>query len=185
MRRLAARALLPMVFAITLFAPTSASAAVDVFLKMSDVIGGSVTEQGAIDVLSWSWGTSTPATRDALRGGSTHVGPACVQDLTIMKLIDRASPQLVMNGTTGRIAAEAVLTVRRSGLDQPFEVLVLKMRNVLVTSFQLSGSSELPTESVSLRFESMIGEYYRERPNGQPDEPIIFNVGGGSAAICR
>ena len=61
------------------------------------------------------------------------------------------------------------------------------MKNVTVVSFQLSGSdgSALPTESVSLHFESMQGEYRRQKPDGTLEPPITWDITGGNAACQR
>lgn len=162
----------------SLVVPTQAMASVDVFLRMTGIIGESTIEKDAVTVLSWSWGTSTGSART-----SKGVAPAaCIQDLNLMKFVDSASPQLVMNGVTGTVAPEAVLTLRRAIGDSTQDILVLRMSNVTVASFQLSGSSEIPTESVTLRFESMKGDYYRLGKDGTPLPPVSFTVGGDA---CR
>src|SRR5215831_11041962 len=93
--------------------PSRALAAVDMFLKIAGVTGESadVAHKNEIDVLSWSWGTST-GTGKTKRG---TVPPACIQDVNIMKRVDAASPQLIMNSVTGTVAADGVLTLRRAG----------------------------------------------------------------------
>lgn len=52
------------------------------------------------------------------------------------------------------MSAEAVLAVRKAG-DRPYEYLVLRMTNVLVTSFSTGGSGgeDRLTENVTLRFQ--------------------------------
>jgi type VI secretion system secreted protein Hcp len=177
MRRVIARAVLAATFTATLLIPVSAHAAVDVFLRMANINGESVLERNAVDILSWSWGLATGSARTA----KGVLPAACVQDLNLMKRVDSASPQLVMNGTTGTVAADATLVMRKAGGRQE-EFLVLEMTNVTVVSFQLSGSSEIPTESVTLRFESMTGKYFRQKPDGSLDKPIEFTVGGNT---CR
>jgi len=158
-----------------LLTPSSAMAAVDVFLKLTGVQGESADAQhkNEIDVLSWSWGEST-GTGKTKQG---NVPQACIQDLALMKRIDAASPQLVMNSVTGVVATEGVLTLRKAGGEQQ-EFLTLKMTNVSVASYQISGSSEVPTESVLLHFESMHGEYTRVDERGLPRPPIVFDISG-------
>jgi type VI secretion system secreted protein Hcp len=158
-----------------LFASGSSIAAVDMFLKVSNIQGESVdiTHRGEIDVLAWSWGSSTGTAK-------TNKGTlplACIQDLSLTKYIDAASPSLVMNSVTGMVAAAAVLTVRKPGA-VPLEFLVLRMNNVSVTSYSTGGSGgeDRLTENISLRFASMTGEYTRA---GVP--PVVFIVGGGTS----
>jgi type VI secretion system secreted protein Hcp len=165
--------------AAVLLTPGAAMAAVDVFLSMSGIKGESTdaSHPDEIEVLSWSWGESTGTAR-------TRRGPlpaACIQDLALMKVIGSASPQLVLNAVAGTVAPEAVLTMRKSG-EPPVEFLVLRMTNVTVVSYQISGSNEKPTESVALHFESMKGEYRRQKADGTPDAPVYFEVGG---RVCK
>jgi type VI secretion system secreted protein Hcp len=163
-----------------LFTPSSAMAAeLDVFLKISGIKGEvpDFEHKDELEVLSWSWGAST-GTAQTRRG---PLPAACIQDVSLVKRIDAASPQLILNSVTGVVAAEAVLTMRRSG-HPAFDPLTLKMTNVTVVSYQISGSGEWPTESFVLRFESMRGEYLRQKPDGSLDTPITFDIGGG---VCN
>lgn len=173
--------LMAVTVAVGLLVPTSAMAAVDMFLKMTGVTGESVDEwhRGEMDVLAWSWGASNGSARTA-KGA---LPAACVQDLSFTKYIDSATGQLIMNGATGAVSAEAVLTVRKAG-DSPFEYLVLRMTNVVVTSFNTGGSGgeDRLTEQVTLRFQSLRGEYRRMKADGTADRPVVFDIGGGN---CR
>ena len=83
-----------------------------------------------------------------------------------------------MNGVTGTVASDAVLTVRRAG-DRQQEFFRLKMTNVSVVSYQISDGSEEPTESVVLHFDSMHGEYFRQDDKGNlVTTPIVFDISG-------
>lgn len=185
MRTLPTRALIAAltVVAALLVAPRNASAQiVDVVLTMDGVTGESThdTHRGAMDVLSWSWGAST-GTPTRGRG----VAPsACIQDLVITKVIDLASPQLIMNGVTGAVAAEATLSMNRAGSYSRTDFLSLKMTNVTVQSYQTGGNTaENPLiEKVTLRFESLRGEYRRFKDGGGYEPAVSFAVGGSG---CR
>lgn len=162
--------------AASLCMPSSAMAAVDAFLAMTGVKGEStaVGHEGEMDILSWSWGASTGTARTR-RG---VLPAACIQDLNLMKVIDSASPELILNSVTGEVAPEAILTMRKAG-EKPLEFLTLKMTNVTVVSYQISGSSEIPVENFVLHFATLKGEYRRQKPDGTADAPIFFEVGGG------
>jgi len=115
---------------------TSVVSASDIFLKIGDIKGESLDEKhkGEIDVLSWSWGTST-GTGKVKRG---TIAPQCIQDLELTKRLDSATPQLIMLGVLGETAKEATLTMRKAGKDQQ-EFLVFKMTDVMVTSYHTGG----------------------------------------------
>jgi type VI secretion system secreted protein Hcp len=172
------------VFATSLLASSNAMAAVDMFLKIDGVTGGESQDdkhKGEMDVLAWSWGQSTGEARTG-RGK----GPAvCIQDLSITKYIDSASPELIMNSMVGEVAPTAVLVVRKAG-ESPLEFLTLTMRNVTVSAYTTGGSGgeDRLTENVVLHFESMQGTYRRQNPNGSPGQAFTFEVAAG-AANCR
>lgn len=168
--------------ALLLLTPAAASAQVDMFLRMANITGESVdgANPGAMDVLAWSWGTSTGTART----GKGAVPAACIQDLALTKWIDSASPQLIMNGVTGTVAADATLSMRRAGEGRGTDFLVLKMTGVTVTSYQTGGSGgeNRLTENVTLRFESLRGEYRRQNAEGGYEAPVVFTIGG---AVCK
>ena len=160
-----------------LFTASSALAKVDVVLTVTGVTGESAITQGAMDILSYSWGESS--------GALTKKGvlpSSCIQDIAVMKVIDSASPQLIANSVTGVVATEAVLRVDMPvGTDQQ-TIFSLTMSNVTVVSYQISGSSERPVESVVLHFQNMIGSYRPMKADGTLGTPITFNIAGG---VCR
>jgi type VI secretion system secreted protein Hcp len=155
--------------------PSRALAAVDIFLKIDGVIGESADTQhrNEIDLLSWSWGTSTGTGKTK----GNVLPSACIQDVTIMKRFDAASPQLIMNSITATIAANGVITLRRAG-DVQEQFLTLTMTNVSVVAVQIAESSEEPTESVTLHFTSMHGEYRKQIGPGVLSAPIVFDISG-------
>jgi len=168
-----------LIFVAGLFTSNSAMAAVDMFLKITDITGETrdPAHAGEMDVLAWSWGTSTGTAR-TVKG----ILPAtCVQDLSVTKYIDSASAELIMNGATGVVAPDAVLTMRKAGAT-PIEFLILRMTNVTVTSYSTGGSGgeDRLTENVVLHFASLTGEYRRQKPDGSADTPIVFTISSGA-----
>ena len=168
------------VFATSLLASSAALAAVDMFLKIDGVTGESQDDKhkGEIDVLAWSWGQSVGAITG--RGARPDV---CIQNLSLTKYIDSASPDLIMKNLIGEVARTAVLTIERpGGVGAPASYLKLTMNNVTVTSYTTGGSEGAPslTENVTLKFESMRGTYYPS----YGAQPIIFDI-AASPANCR
>ena len=155
---------------------TSVVSASDMFLKLTGVKGESVDDKhkGEIDVLSWSWGLSTGTAR--VKKGT--IAPKCIQDLALTKFVDSSTPQLIMNGVLGQTAKEGILTVRKSGVKDSQEYLVLKMTDVMVTSYQTGGSGgdgQL-VDSVVLSFSSIQGEYRPQRADGTVGTPVVFDI---------
>jgi len=157
-------------------ASTSVVAASDMFLKVTGVTGESsdAKHKGEMDVLSWSWGTSN-GTATTKKGKTPS---ACIQDLQLVKPVDIASPSLIMMSVTGDVATDATLTVRRSGLDSSGNVLLLKLTNVSVSSYQTGGEEEPNSliEHLTLHFDSLLGEYRPIKPDGTAGNAVTFNV---------
>ena len=156
---------------------TSVVSANDIFLKIAGVQGESTDDKhkNEIDVLSWSWGTST-GTAKTKRG---TIAPQCIQDLALTKFVDSATPQLIMLAVMGQTAKDATLSVRKSGVKEQQEFLILKMTDVMVTSYQTGGSSgnESPlVDSVMLSFSTIQGEYKKQRPDGTLGDSVFFQI---------
>jgi type VI secretion system secreted protein Hcp len=147
--------------------------AVDVFLKLGDVKGESKdsVHAGEIDVLSWSWGVSQTGSMNL--GGGGGAGKANFADLSFMHALDKASPVLMKVCAMGDHFADATLVSRKAGKGQQ-EYLIVKMKEVFVTSVQPSGSSEHPMESVSLTFGHIDLEYKPQKPDGTLDAGVHF-----------
>lgn len=147
---------------------------VDMFIKLGDIEGESVDDvhAGEIDVMAWSWGMS--------QSGSTHSGPGggagkvAVQDMSVTKYVDKASPVLMKYCCNGKHIEEAVLTVRKAG-ETPLEYMLLTMKHVLVSSITVGGSGgeDRLTENVSLNFAEFQTEYVPQMPDGSGDASVI------------
>jgi type VI secretion system secreted protein Hcp len=182
-RRSLSKPLMTGVMIAGLLASTSVMAA-DMFLKMDGIVGESLDARhpGEIDVLSWSWGESTGTAR-------SHRGllpSACVHDFSFTKQIDSSSAALITNGVTGDVVPTAVLAVRKSGgLQQEF--LRITMRNVIVVSYQTGGAAADARllETVVLHFDSMQGQYRKQRADGSLEPPITWEINATNSAGCQ
>jgi type VI secretion system secreted protein Hcp len=166
--------------------PAAASAATDIFLKLGDIKGESIDDKhkDEIDVLAWSWGeadSTAPARRN--RNGNGLAVPDCIQDLSLTKFVDSATPDVIMDAVSGRVVPGATLTLRKAGKGQQ-EYLILKLSSVSISSYATGGSGgeDRLTESITLHFQRMDGSYRRQKPDGSLDAPVQWVVAGGS---CR
>jgi type VI secretion system secreted protein Hcp len=147
--------------------------AVDVFLKIGDIKGESKDSKhpGEIDVLSWSWGVAQTGSMAA--GGGGGAGKAHFQDLSLMHSLDKASPVLMKACATGEHIKEATLVARKAGKGQQ-DYLIIKMKDVFITSVAPSGSSEHPMESVAIQFGSIDVEYKPQKEDGSLEAGVHF-----------
>jgi type VI secretion system secreted protein Hcp len=159
--------------------------AVDIFLKLGDIKGDAADKKGhggEIDVLAWSWGMSQSASTHHGSGGGT--GKANVQDLSITKRIDNSSPNLIKFCCTGKHFPDAVLTCRKAG-DNPLEYLVIKMKDIVISSVHTGGSggADVLTENISLNFSQFEVTYTDQANLGAQAKSIVggFNIAGNVA----
>jgi len=139
--------------------------AVDFFLKLDGIPGESVDDKHKdwIQILSFSWGASQ-VTSVAGTGGS-GAGKADLADFSIMKFLDKATTPLFKSLTTGgHIKTGNMEAVKSGGNGKPF--LKVDFKELFVTSIQLSGSSEIPTESVSFSYNEIKTEYSTQDEKG-------------------
>ena len=140
--------------------------AVDFFLKLSNDITGESVDQNHKDqiaLMSFSWGASQ-ITSVAGTGGS-GAGKANLADFSIMKNYDKSSVPLFKALLKGTHIDTGVLTASKAGGDgKPF--IQLSFGELFVTSTQLSGSSEVPMESVSFSYNTLKTEYFMQNDKG-------------------
>jgi type VI secretion system secreted protein Hcp len=139
--------------------------AVDFFLKLDGISGESVDDKHKdwIQVMSWSWG-ATQVTSVAGTGGS-GAGKPDLSDFSIMKYFDKGSTPTLQALTKGtHIKTGTLEAVKSGGAGKPF--LKVDFQELYVTSQQLSGSSEIPTESVSFSYNQIKVEYSTQDEKG-------------------
>lgn len=148
--------------------------AVDMFLKFSSIKGDSQVSghEDEIEILGWSWGANQSGTMHRGTGGGA--GKVSVNDLSISKYVDRATPNLWKLVCNGKHEDEAVLTIRKAGGDAPVDYLKITLTKVLVTNMTTGGSQgeELISENVTLNFATFKLEYTPQQDDGSAGAAI-------------
>ncbi len=142
--------------------------AVDYFLKLDGIDGESKDSKhgGEIDLESFSWGETQTGAHSF--GGGGGAGKVQMQDFHFVMKANKASPKLFLACAEGEHIKKGVLTCRKAGKEQQ-EFLKVTMSDLLVSSFQTSGSShgdEVPTDQVSLNFSKIEFEYKDQKADG-------------------
>jgi type VI secretion system secreted protein Hcp len=149
--------------------------AVNAYLYVDGVTGPSTSKTGFIDILSFSWGVSQTSTYGAgASGKEAKAGRADFASLSIMKVLDATTPLLVDHCDSGNILAKVYILYDKPVGDSQADYFRIYLQDALISSVQLSGSSENPTESVSFAFQSVEVCYKPEADDG--------SLGG---AICK
>ncbi|HEY1217616.1 MAG: type VI secretion system tube protein Hcp [Bryobacteraceae bacterium] len=141
--------------------------AVNAYLIVDGITGPSTSKTGAIDVLSFSWGVSQTAVYGAgASGKEAKAGRADFSNLTIMKVLDATTPLLFDHCATGNILKEVHILYDKPVGDKQDDYFRVWIKDALVTSVQLSGSNENPTESVTFAYQGVEIAYKPEADDG-------------------
>ena len=89
--------------------------AVNAYLIIEGLPGPSKSRENAIDILSFSFGASMTSTyQSGSSGQESKAGRADVTNVTIMKVLDKTSPDLFANSPTTNRSARSRRIISRS-----------------------------------------------------------------------
>jgi type VI secretion system secreted protein Hcp len=128
-----------------------AFAAIDAYLKIDGVQGESRREPGAIELKDWSFGAGRGIGSPTGAASDRGAGAPNVRQIMIIKTPDKTSPLLHKCAATGCHFSRAELVVRKAG-ERPGEFLRYQLSDVMISSYQLGGSGERASESLTLNF---------------------------------
>lgn len=147
--------------------------AVNAYLFIDGVEGPSTSKAGHIDVLSFSWGVSQTAVYGTgASGKEAKAGRADFSNLTIMKVLDKTSPLLADHCASGDILKKVYIVYDKPVGTEQQDYFRIYLKDALITSLQLSGSNENPTESVSFAFQAVEIAYKAEKDDGTLDAAV-------------
>jgi type VI secretion system secreted protein Hcp len=138
----------------------------DMFLKATgqrtgEIVGESSDKRfpNQIDVVDWSWGMTAPTAV-----GGQRAGRVLMDELKIVKRVDKASTALMSVMSNNEVLTKAVLSVRKSGGAQPLPYLVVTLSQARVNGYQIqsdvdSDGAPALTETLSLSFKSVSIDY--------------------------
>ena len=141
------------------------------FLKIEGIEGEATDREhkGWSDLLSFSQSIHKPG--GAATGQTRRRGSAVLEDLVVVKELDKSSPKLQEAVCNGKVFPKVELHLNSTigGTRQTYYMYELK--NAMITSYSISGSDGVPTEEVSINFEEIKVTYHtfdvRGRKAGQ------------------
>lgn len=139
--------------------------AVDYFLKLDGIDGESADDKhkNEIQIMSWSWGASQVSSVSGT--GGSGAGKADLSDFSIMAYFDKSTPKFFKSITTGQHIKTGTMSAIKSGADgKPY--LKVDFQEMFVTSLQISGSSEVPTVSLSFSYNEIKIDYSTQNEQG-------------------
>lgn len=137
-----------------------------IHLKIDGIQGDSSVKgfEKQIDCDSWSWGASQAANMHVSTGGAA--AGSSIQDISISKSMDQASPNLMLYCCKGTHIPEVVMTCMKSG-DGQIKWLVVTMKKVIISSVSCGGSGEsMGGENVTLNFGEYKMEFFPQEEGG-------------------
>jgi type VI secretion system secreted protein Hcp len=131
--------------------------AFDAFLKL-DVIPGESTDdkhKDWIEILSFSWGVSQPASGSRSSGGAASAERTNHSDFHVVKALDKASPKLFLSCCKGEHIKEIKFALHRATGDKQ-QYMLYTLSDAIISSVHPGGSSHgsetLPLEEVSFNY---------------------------------
>jgi type VI secretion system secreted protein Hcp len=142
--------------------------AIEYFLKLDGITGEAASSKhsGEIELYSWSWGASNPA---SMHGTGLSAGKVSFSDMSITKPTDKATAKLLELCCTGKHITNGILTCCKStGEKNPADYLTIKFDEIAITSVQHGGASgdDIGRESVSFAFGKMELDYKVQGKDG-------------------
>jgi type VI secretion system secreted protein Hcp len=128
------------------------------------------------DILSFSQGLQQPG--GGATGQSRRRGDVIVEDITIVKELDKSSPKIAESMCKGEVFdnVEIHLTASFTKAGR-VTYYAYELKNVLVTNYNISGSGqseEVPTEQLSLNFEEISVKYTECDESGKTQGDIEY-----------
>lgn len=142
-------------------------AAFDCFLKLEGAPGESKDHKhkDEIEVQDWNWGAVNQGSFGFGGGGGT--GKVQLQDFHFQTKTSKATPKLMNACMSGEHLKTGCVTVRKAGKEQQ-EYLVIKLTDIMVSSFSSHGSSgdSIPVDSFTLNFGKIEWKYQEQLATG-------------------
>ena len=148
----------------------SAHSEVKAYLYLSGINGESKNPNypNWIELLTFSWQISNTST---INGGGAGAGRSIVRPLIVKKLIDKSSAPLFLRVLIASHIYEGILALQQQG-GNPYEVLRIKMGDIIITNITSDTNSGLSAEAVALDFGKFCYKYTPLKADGSPDSPV-------------
>lgn len=142
----------------------------NIHLKFASKITGESTHKkhkGEIGIGSVSWGVSNASSYSSSTGGGGGKALAHASDVMFHKAMCKASPELMWSCAKGDSVPDATITFTKTVGDSFIDYLVIKLFDVRVSSYSISGSDGGgDSESFGLNFAKIEYIYTTEDSGG-------------------
>lgn len=139
---------------------------------------------GKIECLSFSHAVAMQMTSDVSNKERTS-GKPNVQDFTISKYMDKASPVLNQACCEGRKIGDATVTVGRNEAGLVMPLMVYKLKDAMVSSVSAASSGgDKPSETLTLNFTAIQWDYTAQKSDSTKEgaSPGLWDMKTNTAA---
>ncbi len=128
-----------------------------------------------IEILSCSMGMADPEA--GATGTTRRRGNVVIEDIVVVKELDKSSPKLMEKCARGEVIPSLMIDVCRAVEGGSSTYYKYELENVMVTSFQSSGSAEegTPVETITLNYEEITVTYTEIDKTGKSKGNVEFN----------
>jgi type VI secretion system secreted protein Hcp len=148
--------------------------AVDAFMKIDGIDGESTDEKHKnwVEILSYSIAMNQPASAASATGGRS-AERVNISDLSVMKIVDKASPYLALHCCNGRHIKDVKLELCEAS-ENKHKYMEIVMEDVIVSSYSPAGSAggDKPSEGVTFNFRKIKWEYTPLGHDGKPGSKV-------------
>lgn len=140
--------------------------AVDFFLELDSIKGESqdANYKDQIQLLSFSWGGSQVSS--VAGTGGSGAGKVSLEHFHAMKYYDKASTDLFKALVSGTHIKSGVLSAVKTGVPGGKPFIKVTLNELFISNLSVSGSSEIPAESVSFSYNKIKIEYFTQNEQG-------------------
>jgi type VI secretion system secreted protein Hcp len=158
--------------------PAPANGSSQYFLKLDSIDGDSTDAQhkNEIEVKTFAWGDGKPGIlqTESSTGTGGGAGKATVSDIHFTALVSKASPKLMTAAASGKHFKDATISVRaarnKAGKQDYFTI---KLSDVLVSSYAVSGSGDTPVDAFDLSFNKIEESFVPTNADGSLGAPVV------------
>jgi type VI secretion system secreted protein Hcp len=129
---------------------------------------------GWVELSSLQWGLSRNVATPTGSSADREASAPSFSEIATAKLADKATPRLFGEAVAGEGKTVEIHFTMSGGDGTPFVYQIIKLYNVMVSSFAQSSGGDRPSESLSLNYTKIEFSYIPQGKDGTAGTPIKF-----------
>lgn len=142
-----------------------------IYMDFPGISGDTISKgfENQIQLDSFQWGVERAISSS---GGIREASAPHVGEITVTKLMDKASPLLLQNSLVGQAVGPVTITFVKDAGTGPIRYAQYTLENVLISGYSVSSGGDTPSESLSLSFTKITFKFTPTNPDGSLGTPI-------------